>query len=281
MSFSSTFRMKSNSDEGNTVRGLLKKYQQEHVPGSPTRPLNPYMYADPKCKKCHGFGYAQSERYNMNWFVCDCASAVRDSYLKKLEPQIDYARIGILESEINKLSWSYVNPKISDGMKAMEAVKPAYERGHGAIFLWGTYGQAKTLIGKILIATAFREGKRAAYANVSNVLDDIRLAFDEREHKTTALLKRMEYWISRDVLFIDELDKVNETDWARERLHQLLDQRYMRAIREEALTVIASNQSDGDLDGYLKSRLHDSRLGPVVYLNGTDGRQFMPKGATY
>jgi DNA replication protein DnaC len=187
----------------------------------------------------------------------------------------DLSRVGLHESELG-LTWQAISPAISDGVVARDAVKEKYNCGFGMVFLWGSYGQAKTLTGKVLVATAHREGKRAAYANVASVLDDIRLAFDEREAKTTELLRRMEYWTSREVLFLDELDKCNSTEWAQERLFQLLDQRYTRAIREEALTVIASNSSTASLDGYLKSRLADRRLGPVVYLNGTDGRQAMP-----
>lgn len=192
----------------------------------------------------------------------------------------DYKRIGIHENEAG-LSWSAVRPEISDGMKALAVVKPMYERGWGMVFMWGTYGQAKTLIGKILAATAFRDGKTVAYANVLEALDDIRLAFDEDEHKTTELIRRMEWWSNRDVLFLDELDKANETAWAKERLFQLLDKRYQRAVREEALTVIASNKSSDELDGYLKSRLYDARIGKVVYLNGNDARKVMPNGIKY
>jgi DNA replication protein DnaC len=189
----------------------------------------------------------------------------------------DYSRMGLRSDEIN-MTWDLVKPNISDGLKAMNAVRPAYALGSGMVFLWGKWGQAKTLVGKILTATALRDGKRAAFANLSSVLDDIRLAFDEQEHKTTELLRRIDWWISRDVLFLDEIDKSNDTPWAQERLFQLLDQRYVRAIREEALTVIASNKSDGELDGYLRSRLNDRRVGPVVYLDGPDGRQVMPDG---
>jgi DNA replication protein DnaC len=116
---------------------------------------------------------------------------------------------------------------------------------------------------------------------VSTMLDDIRLAFDSDEHKTTELIRRMEWWSNRDVLFLDELDKSNDTPWAQERMFQLLDQRYQRAVREEALTVIASNKSTDALDGYLKSRLYDVRVGQVVYLNGTDARKVMPNGIKY
>lgn len=268
-------------DKTVTIGKVLRDYQQRNPPGIVERPAEPKSDANPKCKKCNGFGWVQSEQYGGNWFVCACTNEIRQKFLDGMLPKIDYARIGLRADEI-EFSWSLVKKEIeSDGYKALEVVRPAYERGHGLIFLWGNYGQAKTLIGKILTATAFRDGKRAAYSDMSSVIDDIRLAFDAQEHKSTELARRMEYWISRDVLFIDELDKSNDTKWAQERMFKLLDQRYARAIREEALTVIASNQSDDELDGYLKSRLSDARVGPVVYLNGMDGRQLMPKGIKY
>ena len=254
---------------------LSEKLLRNSVPGIPERPTFPHSDADADCRRCGGFGWRSSKKYDGNWFICECTS---DQKQKRCAAQNkpDYSRMGMREDELS-LDWTAIKPNISDGMRALEAVRPAYERGWGMVFLWGTWGQAKTLIGKVLTATAYRAGKRAAYANVSSVLDDVRLAF-EQEHQTTELLRRMDYWISRDVLFLDELDKSNDTPWAQERMFQLLDQRYARAVREEALTVVASNHSDDELDGYLKSRLNDSRLGPVVYLNGPDGRQAMPDG---
>jgi DNA replication protein DnaC len=257
------------------ISELLKQIQKITPPGMIEKPEKKNPDANPECRKCSGFGYVKSEHFG-TWFICVCVTEAHDQYLKKMQPRFDWSRIGIREDEA-EMNWGYVKPGISDGIEAVKAIKPAYERGWGMIFLWGSYGQAKTLVGKILTATARRDGKQSAYANMSSVLDDIRLAFDERENKTTELLRRIEWWNQRDVLFIDEMDKCNDTPWAQERVFQLLDQRYMRAIREEALTVIASNRSDDELDGYLKSRLRDRRLGPVVYLNGNDARAVMPE----
>lgn len=266
--------MKVPQSLGDIIREKIKN----NPPGSPTRPRNPESDADPKCKTCGGFGWIQSVKYNNHWFVCSCTIAMREKYLNAVKPKTEL-HIGLREDEL-EMNWNLVKPDISDGVKAANAVRAAYERGWGMVFLWGTYGQAKTLVGKILTATAYRHGKRSSYANMSDVLDNIRLAFED-EHMGTELLRRMDWWIQRDVLFIDELDKVNATSWAHDRMFKLLDQRYTRAVREEALTVIASNRSDDELDGYLASRLQDNRLGPVVYLNGPDGRQFMQSGYKY
>lgn len=253
-----------------TLQSVAER-MKNNPPGIRERPITPRSSADPDCTLCGGFGYKQSQQFNNHWFVCVCCTR------HEVSPKFDASVIGLREKEL-ELTWSAVKPNISDGIKAVEAVRPAYERGWGMVFLWGTWGQAKTLVGKILTATAHRDGKRAMYADVSSALDNIRLAFDEQEHKMAELLRRMDFWISRDVLFLDELDKSNDTPWAQERMFKLLDQRYARAVREEALTVIASNRSDDSLDGYLKSRLQDRRLGPVVYLNGVDGRKVMPDG---
>ena len=239
---------------------------------------------DTDCPLCHGSGYFKSNPEALIGEKNFGKIETCPNYRKKSLESMNLLQFGIEKSELG-LDWQAVKNKIghmrSDAQKAVQAVLPAYEAGHGMIALLGSYGQGKTLVGKILISTALRAGKRAAYANMARILDDIRLAFDEKEYMTRALLEHMEFWNGLEILFIDELDKVNATDWALERMFQLLDQRYSRAIREEALTVVASNKELKELDGYLVSRLQDNRLGPVLYLNGDDFRKVMPKGVNY
>ena len=99
------------------------------------------------------------------------------------------------------------------------------------------------------------------------------------------LVRRMEWWTSLDVLAIDELDKVGQTDWAKERFFLLLDLLYQHAVRQETLTIVAANyQSTDELSGYLKSRIEDNRFagnGYLIHLKGADGRKSMPKNWKY
>jgi DNA replication protein DnaC len=243
-------------------------------PGMVDRPAKAHSDADPACQRCGGFGWRQSARYANHWLACNCTWETIQKFQEAHAPKPDLSRIGLLEDEMS-MTWDMIKPDISDGIKAVRAIRPKYDQGYGMIYLYGAWGQGKTLIGKILTATARRDHNSAAYANMTAVLDDIRLSFD-KDDQNTELLRRMAFWTKLDVLFIDELDKCNPTAWARDRMFQLLDQRYARAIREEALTVIASNVTDGELDGYLQSRLNDNRIGPVVYLNGPDARRVMP-----
>lgn len=262
------------------IRAGLEERGLQPLPSN-YRPPEQFL-CSPNCPNCHGTGYIRK----------DPGASVTDPLFGRLKICPNYSirqlkdrarsgdwdlRVGIEASDL-ELHWDLVKKDLSDGIKAVGPVRSALEAGHGAILLRGNYGQAKTLIGKIMVATALLAGKRAAYANMSRILDDIRLAFDSQEAKTTELLRRMDWWFGLDVLFVDEIDRVNGTDWAQERMFQLIDHRYQRAVREEALTVMASNAAVKALDGYLQSRLKDNRLGPIIELNGTDARLVMPKG---
>lgn len=242
----------------------------------------------PTCPECNGVGYIRFDvpvGHPKFGKVERCQNARARTSKKSLQVGEIDPRIGLTPDEVRNLTWGLVKKGVNQADQACEVTKRAYISGHGVVFMYGGYGQGKSLVLKIAVATALNEGKRAAYANLADVLDDIRIAYDERENKMTELVRRMEWWASLDVLAIDELDKVGQTEWARERIFQLLDARYQRAVRQEALTVIAANyQSTDELSGYLKSRIEDNRFvanGYVIHLKGSDGRKSMPKNWKY
>jgi len=250
------------------------------------RPESGLCYPD--CPYCRGVGYVRYDvpledprfgRLEM------CPNARRRALETSLaRGEID-PRVGLSAQEIREMTWDMVRDGVNDAPLARRALQAAYETGYGLVFLYGASGQAKTLLLKIAVSTAFRDGKTAAYADMRAVLDDVRLAYDERENKQSELARRMEWWCARDILAIDEFDKTNSTDWALERMFQLVDQRYQRAVRREALTVIAANYDRTDeLSAYLRSRIEDNRFaarGWVVHLDGPDGRRFAPLDWSY
>ena len=242
----------------------------------------------PSCPECNGVGYIRFDvpvEHPKFGKVERCPNARARTQVKSLQVGEIDPRVGLTADEVRNLTWNLVKKGVNQADQACEITKCAYTSGHGMVFMYGGYGQGKSLVLKIAVAAALNEGKRAAYANLAGVLDDIRIAYDERENKMTELVWRMEWWASLDVLAIDELDKVGQTEWARERIFQLLDARYQRAVRQDALTVIAANyQSTDELSGYLKSRIEDNRFvanGYVLHLKGSDGRKSMPKNWKY
>lgn len=242
----------------------------------------------PDCPECGGVGYLRFDvPFGHPQFgkLERCPRALVRAMTQAVRTGDLDPRLGLTPDELRDLSWRMVRSGVNQADQASNVAQKAYMQGHGMIFLYGGYGQGKSLILKIAVATALNEGKRAAYANMAGVLDDIRMAYDERENKMTELVRRIEWWTSLDVLAIDELDKVGNTDWAKERLFQLLDARYQRAVRQQSLTLIAANyQRLDELSGYLRSRIEDNRFvadGFVVYLKGPDGRKSMPKNWKY
>lgn len=242
----------------------------------------------PDCPLCGGVGYIRYEvplGHPKFGKVERCPRAQALVVEKSLQAGEIDPRVGLIADELRTLSWDLVKKGVNQADLACNITRRAYTAGYGVVFLHGGFGQGKSLVLKIATAMALKAGKCAAYANLAGVMDDIRLAYDERENKMTELVRRMDWWTSLDVLAIDELDKAGQTDWARERIFQLLDVRYQRAIRQEALTVIASNhESLDELSGYLKSRIEDNRFaanGYILHLKGADGRKSMPKNWKY
>lgn len=200
----------------------------------------------------------------------------------KLVLQSGDPRYGLTANEVENLNWGLILDAISDGPKAAAAVRGALAEPGAMAYLYGSFGQAKTLSLKIAIAETLRAGKTAVYANMVQILDDLKLSFDAEEDSQHELMHRIQFWQNLPVLAIDELDKANMTEWAKERIHQLLDQRWVRAIRGEGVTLLAANSPATDLSGYLASRIKDSRFKPfVVKLDGPDGRQSMPFNYPY
>ncbi len=240
------------------------------------------------CPVCGGVGYIRFEvPFGHSQFgkVERCPRAQALVVEKSLQVGEIDPRVGLTVDELRYLSWDLVKKGVNQADQAGDITRRAYTAGYGIVFLYGGFGQGKSLVLKIATAVALKAGKCAAYANLAGVMDDIRLAYDERENKMTELVRRMNWWTSLDVLAIDELDKAGQTDWARERIFQLLDVRYQRAVRQEALTVIASNhESLDELSGYLRSRIEDNRFaanGYILHLTGADGRKSMPKNWKY
>lgn len=269
------------------VAGSERQKLLDKIRNSPR--LDPEQYAEAKEKIL-----SSSSLCIPNCEICGGAGWIRydvprdDPRFGKLEPCPNRVKkaltsgdplYGLTLEEVAALDWSLVRSDVSEGHKAVHRVRMACEVGHGMIFLWGNYGQAKTLLLKIAVAHGLRKGREAAYANVTEILDNLRASYDSDDKAMTELINRSQWWAERPILAIDELDKANETDWVKERLHLLLDRRWVMAVRKQALTVIASNTSPDHLDGYLSSRIEDSRFaGSVIHLDGPDGRKMMEVG---
>jgi len=235
-----------------TIEEVLKKpYPKTDYKAPPSQP---------PCPHCNGWEYLAKP--NGDLILCQCVAKER------------YAQAANITEKELSLTWDSLLAD-QNAKKAEKVVRETLKRGHGWVYLWGPPGLAKTLILKIAIALTVNEGMEARYTNMSAVLDNLREAYDT-DRPSAESVSRLSRWSSIKLLCIDEFDRVKATEFAKEKQFRLMDERYERAIREETITLMASNSAPSVFDSYLTDRILDGRF-KVVELSGDSMRPGMER----
>ena len=74
---------------------------------------------------------------------------------------------------------------------------------------------------------------------MAEILDHLREAFQSNSKVSES--SRLAWWAQLPVLAIDEFDRVRDTGYGQERRFVLMDRRYEGALRQENVTIMASN----------------------------------------
>ncbi len=127
------------------------------------------------------------------------------------------------------------------------------QRGNWLI-LGGSFGGGKTHLAAA-IANLWRDvGRDVVFITVPDLLDYLRTAF-EPNTKTT-LDQRFQIIRNVQYLVLDDMGTENATSWAREKLFQILDYRYVRRLP----TVITISKDIDSLDPRVRVRLKDEKV---------------------
>ena len=182
---------------------------------------------------------------------CPHNSRVQDRYLKRLS--------GLQGPEHDWRLAQFWDVAGREGVLA--AAEAMRKRWTGWLALHGTFGTGKTWLLKALVNEAVCSGRPALFQTLPRLLDHLRAAFDPKQGiGFSGLFDRV---LSVDVLALDEVDKYNPTDWAQEKLQEIVDHRYTHA--HEMATLLAYNEEER-VPGYLRSR-----MGQFVLLSLTCG----------
>jgi DNA replication protein DnaC len=222
---------------------------------------------DPDCPTCNGLGYVRSD------------APVGHPNFGKIGPcpesnpfQRYKGLLGLDQADMT-LTWANVIERENVRI-AVAAVKQVIDRGYGWVYLHGDYGLAKTLILKIAVAEFCRATRQpASYTRMAEIIDHLRGAFDAKSPSEESAA-RLDMWSELPFLAIDEFDRVRSTEYATERRFVLMDRRYEQAARQKSITLMASNCTPDDLEGYLADRIYDGRFA-VIHLKGVSARPFM------
>lgn len=263
----------------------IQKYAQELKAKLEAKRGNPRP-ADPSLEEDQPEEYhPPADQHQQGWGLCrpDCPLCNGTGYIRLDVPLFD-PKFGKLEPCPNISVWALVGSV--SGLTAGEigltwdnllitgaAIKQAkdtanqiIDRGYGWLTLWGEYGSAKTHILKTITALVLQSRKQAIYVRMSDLLDDLRAAFDTDSPSQEAI-RRLDFYSEVYCLAIDEFDRINKTPWAGERTFSLSDKRYELGIRRKGITILAMNPDPAQLDGYLADRIFDGRFSVIRFTN--------------
>jgi len=164
-----------------------------------------------------------------------------NSYMGMTFDTFDMRRHGLPEKERHNLRDAY-------NVALEYAQKP-----HDWLMFIGEHGCGKTHLAAAIAHHRHQLGDSVMMVSAPDLLDYLRSAFNPSS--TTPFDKRFYEIRSVQLLVIDQLDTSNATPWAREKLRQIAEHRYLN----HAPTVFTTTQPLEELDAVLRSRLLDQR----------------------
>ncbi len=128
------------------------------------------------------------------------------------------------------------------------------DEGSRWLLLMGEYGSGKTHLAAAIGNRWLERGGQALFLTSPDLLDHLRSTFGpSSEIGYDQLFQRVR---NVSLLVLDDFGTEFATPWAREKLFQLLNYRYIHRLP----TVLTTNADLDDLDGRLRSRLLDTEL---------------------
>lgn len=135
----------------------------------------------------------------------------------------------------------------------------------GWLLLQGSYGSGKTHLAAAIANFAVSLGVPTLFITVPDMLDTLRFAYGDPE---TTFEARFDQIKNVRLLILDDFGTQNATNWAQEKLFQIINYRYINRYP----TVVTTNLSLEEIEERIRSRLKDPELVSRVQVLATDYR---------
>lgn len=145
--------------------------------------------------------------------------------------------------------------------KAFYAAQQFAEHPQGWLVLMGTYGIGKTHLAAAIGNYRAALGEEPILVSVPDLLDHLRATFSPTSNVSYDSLFKLVR--NSSLLILDDLSAQSATPWAREKLYQILDHRYVAKLP----TVITTSSPLEDIDPRIRSRMLDKRLCDIFAIN--------------
>lgn len=159
------------------------------------------------------------------------------------------------------------------GQEQQASIERAYEAArnfahslNGWLLIRGGYGVGKTHLAAAIGNEAVSLGVPTLFLTVPDLLDSLRFAYSAED---TTFEERFDEIRQAPLLILDDFGTHSATEWAREKLFQLLNHRYLNRLP----TVVTTNLALEEIDGRMRSRLLDASLVTSVHILAPDYRR--------
>jgi len=148
--------------------------------------------------------------------------------------------------------------------EAYEIARTYAENPRDWLLFMGEHGCGKTHLAAAIANYRHARGEHVILVTAPDLLDYLRSAFGPAA--ATSFDKRFYEIRAAPLLVIDDLDLSNASSWAREKIRQIVDYRYLA----HAPTVFTTTQTLEAIDPMIRSRLSDTRRCRIFALTVPD-----------
>lgn len=212
------------------------------------------MSCNSDCAICHGRGYIEHGALGIE--LCPNDPRMFDG-------------TGVMPEDravVAKLPRSKVVTTIGNALRDLR------KAGYGMLYLQGPCGIGKSVLSRAATVEAVQAFGLAYYTRQSELANYLRASFST-DFGQSELTWRMARVSGVTWLVIDEIGRVNATDFVRESMGEIIDARYRAALNERAMTVLISNSAPEEVfDAYLVDRIRDVK-NKVLVLEGESLRK--------
>lgn len=157
-------------------------------------------------------------------------------------------------------------PQRASLMDALQRSRIYANDPNGWLILEGTYGSGKTHLAAAIGNERLKRGDTVLFITSPDLLDHLRSAYSPTAD--TGYDETFNRVRNAELLILDDLGVENPSQWAQEKLFQLLNHRYVNRL----CTVITTNTQIERLDPRISSRLHDIERIHRIQIDAPDFR---------